>query len=245
MFDCEEISRLYVSVLQEHIADSRVNTADIRIGIQNMKEVYKPDPTYLSSTIVDVANYNDVAHRCAYLHKYAPLHTALVAEMLSRAILEDPQLYKELIHNNNSGSFNLCCLGGGPGTDVIGVLAVLNACFGLFQVSATIIDCMVNWNETFASMISELRYGNYGSLGVSVSDQYFQWNYLEHNLLGKMTDQVNRAISRAHLITMVKFVSASACKDTPMMIKVTFVMDTNLFNSYHSLNNSCLIHFTH
>ncbi|GFU23847.1 uncharacterized protein NPIL_457331 [Nephila pilipes] len=220
MCDSAVISRLFSTVLQEHVRYYDVNSADIRAGIQNMKEVYKPEPGSLSSGILDVANYNDPAHRCAYLHKYAPLHTALVADMMKRAIYQNPELFADFIIN--FGSIKICSLGGGPGSDIIGVLAVLTEIFGLFQVSATVIDCMPKWKETFIALIHELRVGNYGTLGECVSEQYFEWSYIGNNLLGKMTNQVQNGIQAANLVTMVKFVSAAACKDTSTMIKKIF-----------------------
>ncbi|GFS50713.1 uncharacterized protein TNCV_2042661 [Trichonephila clavipes] len=217
MCDAGVISRLFSTVLEEHLRKYHVNSADIRTGIQNMKEVYKPGAGNLSSETLDVANYDDPAHRIAYLHKYAPLHTALVADMVRKAIYEHPKLFYDFIIN--FGCAKICSLGGGPGSDVIGVLAVLSEIFGLIQVSATVIDCMPEWKQTFYALIKELRYGNYGILGESVTEQYFEWSYMGNNLLGKMTNQVNNAIQSANLVTMVKFVSAAACKDTSSMIK--------------------------
>ncbi|GBM98941.1 hypothetical protein AVEN_265687-1 [Araneus ventricosus] len=220
MCDSAVILRLYSCVLHEHKIKHKVNEADIRTAIQNMKEVYKPNPGSLSDSIVFVADYNDAGHRCAYLHKYAPFHTALVADMLVRALQQNPKVFRDLIYP--SGQINICSLGGGPGSDIFGVLSVLNAAFGLFQVSATVIDCMENWKDMFYELVSELRYGDYGALGECVDEQYFEWKYLQHNLLGKMTSQVNQSIARANLVTMIKFVSASSCKDTPAMIRKIF-----------------------
>ncbi|XP_055940573.1 uncharacterized protein LOC129971113 isoform X2 [Argiope bruennichi] len=220
MYDPVVILRLYSSVLHKHKREYDVNEADIRTAIQNMKEVYKPNPGSLANPTVSVADYNDAAHRCAYLHKYAPFHTALVADMLGRALQQDLNAFQDLIYA--SGPMNICSLGGGPGSDIFGVLSVLNATFGFFPVSATVIDCMENWRDLFYELINELRYGNYGALGECVGGQYFDWKYLQHNLLAKMTNQVNTAIARANLVTMIKFVSASSCKDTSAMIKKIF-----------------------
>lgn len=229
MCDSDVILRLYSCVLHEHKINYRVSDTDVRTGIQNMTEVYKPNPSSLSATTVYLADYNDAGHRCAYLHKYAPFHTALVADMLQRALYENPKMYKDLIYP--SGRINICSLGGGPGSDIFGVLSVLKETFGNFQTSATIIDCMESWKNIFHELISELRYGNYGSLGECVSEQYFEWKYLQHNLLSKMTDQVNSAIGRANLVTMIKFVSASSCKDTAAMIRVCYLLVNSIIET--------------
>ncbi|CAL1274664.1 unnamed protein product [Larinioides sclopetarius] len=229
MCDSDVILRLYSSVLHNHKIKYKVNEADIRTAIQNMKEVYKPTPGSLSDAIVYVADYNDAGHRCAYLHKYAPFHTALVADMLERALQQSPKEFKKLIFP--LGKINICSLGGGPGSDIFGVLSVLNAKFGFFQVSTTVIDCMEKWKYMFHELVSELRYGDYGALGECVGEQYFEWSYLQHNLLSKMTNQVNQAIARADLVTMIKFVSAASCKDTSAMIRVFSIFIKVAFGS--------------
>ncbi|XP_015924435.1 uncharacterized protein [Parasteatoda tepidariorum] len=219
-FNNDTIRRLFNNVLYEDIRQHQLNHADIRTGIQNMKEVYKPNPSSLSSEFLDVANYNDPAHRCAYLHKYAPLHTALVSDMLNKSMQEVRFILQEIIAD--TGRLEVCSLGGGPGSDVLGVTSVLSAELGFFQFSATIVDCMGDWRYTFAAIIKELRCGSYGLISEFVQPQYFSWNYIGHNLLGKMNNDVNKAIQGANLVTMVKFVSAAACKDTAEMLKKIF-----------------------
>ncbi|XP_035210426.1 uncharacterized protein LOC118184808 [Stegodyphus dumicola] len=221
MFDNSAIVRLYESVLHEDILKYKLNINDIRGGIGNMKQIYLPNPTSLTSETVDVANYNDAAHRCAYLHKYAPLHTVMVYHMINRALIQNFSVFQNTLRN---GCLKLCSLGGGPGSDVLGVLAAMHENFGFNQISVTIVDCMVNWSITFSSIVQELRFGNYGTLGGNFSPQYFNWTYIGDNLLGKMSNKVNQAIAAAEIITMVKFVSAAACKDTYQMIK-------NIFNT--------------
>ncbi|KFM63513.1 hypothetical protein X975_26547, partial [Stegodyphus mimosarum] len=219
MFDNNAIVHLYATVLHEDILKYKLNTEDIRVGIGNLKQIYLPNPTSLTSATVDVADYNDAAHRCAYLHKYAPLHTVMVYHMINRALIQNFSVFQNTLRN---GCLKLCSLGGGPGSDVLGVLAAMHENFGFNQISVTIVDYMVNWSITFSSIVQELRFGNYGTLGGNFSPQYFDWAYIGDNLLGKMSNQVNRAIAAAEIITMVKFVSAAACKDTHQMIKKIF-----------------------
>ncbi|XP_015924438.1 uncharacterized protein [Parasteatoda tepidariorum] len=220
MADNDGIRRLFNTVLHEEIRYHQLNHDRIRNGIQNMKEVYKPNPTSLSSDSVDVADYNDPAHRCAYLHKYAPLHTALVSDMLGKSMQQVKFILQEIILD--TGRIEICSLGGGPGSDILGVISVLSEELGFFQLKATIIDYMDKWKYTFGAIIRELRCENYGLISEFVQPQYFSWNYIGHNLLGKMSNDVNKAIHRANLITMVKFVSAAACKDTAEMVKKIF-----------------------
>ncbi|XP_015924434.1 uncharacterized protein [Parasteatoda tepidariorum] len=218
----DSIKRLFSNVLYEDIQKRQLSQADIRKGIQNMKEVYKPNPSrfHLSSEFLDVANYNDPAHRCAYLHKYAPLHTALVNDMLGKSMQHVRFLLQDILAD--TGHIEVCSLGGGPGSDILGVISVLSTELGFFKFSATIIDCMEDWKYTFSAIIKELRGGNYGLTSVFVQPHYFSWNYIGHNLLGRMTNDVKIALQNAKMVTMVKFVSAAACKETSEMIKKIF-----------------------
>lgn len=221
MIDSNSILMLFQNVLHEHIKCHGINEKEIRKGIQNMAYVYSPRPCHLTLNVVDVANYNDVAHRCAYLHKYAALHTAMVQDMMFRILEQQWKLFKKLI---SSQDFRICSLGGGPGNDIIGIVAALNTLFCTFKVSVTVVDLMEQWKYTFSSLITELGNGNYGMLRTNVAENFLTWNYIGANLLDRMTDPVKTAVSQASLITLVKFVSAAACQDTERMIKVNIFL---------------------
>ncbi|XP_035210428.1 uncharacterized protein LOC118184810 [Stegodyphus dumicola] len=220
MFDNGFIDYLYTRVLHEDIMKSGVNTQDIIIGIENMKKVYTRNSAWLTSESAPLADFNKVAYRCAYIHKYAPLHTAIVYDVIKRALNNNYMPFKNMVLR--SACLRICSLGGGPGCDVLGALAAMHEIFGFLRVSVSIIDIMINWNFTFRSIIHELELPTYGTLGQSFNPQYFDWDYISSNLTGEMNEQVYESIAAADLITMVKFVSATACETTSDMIKEIF-----------------------
>lgn len=217
MLDSSAVQLLFDRVLNEHLCRPGVREQDIRTAVQNIAYVYAPEPASLQSDCLDVANYNDIAHRCAYLHKFGAFHTALVQDAMVKVLEEQCKLFKTV---TTYGDFEICSLGGGPGSDVLGVISVLSAYFGAVKTYVTIVDIMGQWESTFASIINELAYGDYGTLRTNVTDNFLDWNYIGENLLDEMSNPVSKAISQASLITMVKFVSAAACQDTEEMLKV-------------------------
>lgn len=219
MLISESIMVLYSSVLHEDIVNKRLRTQDIRTGVQKMAKDYAPESANFTCSNREFPDYDNAAFRCAYLHKYAPLHTYIVLESMLKFLEQKEEVFRQLL---NSGQLKLCCLGGGPGSEVLGVLTALSVYFDSFKVSVTVIDCMKEWESTFSSLVQELKFGEYGALSQGFkNDNYFQWNYLGANLLDKMTSEVNKAIGTASLVTMVKFVSAASCTTAENMIEVS------------------------
>lgn len=221
----EVIMRLYFKVLTNDVSDNRIRDEEIRAGIQKMAKEYSAEKANFRSDSREFPDYNNAAFRCAYLHKYAPFHTYIVLEVMLKILQENKELFEELV---NSGQLKLCCLGGGPGSEIIGVLFALYAYFKSFKTSVAIIDCKKEWESTFRSLIQELRFGEYGQVSSGLKiDNNFQWSYLGANLLEKMTNAVNSAIGSASLITMVKFVSAASCTAAEVMVEVSAKCHSN------------------
>lgn len=216
MLDSPRIIRLYNNVLNNDMHRFNLSVTSVRTGIDSMREVYKPDKN-LNSDVHILADYNDVAHRCAYLHKYAAFHTAMVRDMMFEAVRMNHRFFYDIIYS--SERFNICCLGGGPGTDVIGVLAALHSVFSYFHTSVTLVDYMVDWSYSFESILRELGSGFYGAFG-SNTYHFLDWRYLGANLLKPLLPDVSEAIGSASLVTMIKFASAAACVDTEIMLQV-------------------------
>lgn len=215
MLDCMDIARLYEKVLISDKRDYKISDEAIRFGIECMAHVYKIG--VLSTERPKIADYTDPAHRCAYLHKYAALHTAMVRDLMGEAVRSNFGFFREVLFSGER--FNLCSLGGGPGTDVIGVLAALHSAFGYFDAAATVVDYMFEWSYSFSSILKELCTGLYGAFGNNVG-YYLKWRYVQANLLKTFQPEVLEALSTASLVTMIKFASAAACQQTRYMIKV-------------------------
>ncbi|KAG8197126.1 hypothetical protein JTE90_011289 [Oedothorax gibbosus] len=213
---------LYQSVLGKEKNFFYVEDERIRAAIQNMKEVYMPNPLWQANPALTVADYNDPSHRCAYLHKYAMCYTGMVCDLLQGAISESNDIY-ELI--NSKRRLRLCSLGGGPGTDVLGSLAAIFACCQYIPCSVSVLDFYAQqWKITFDMLIKELRSGVSHGLKEMVSAPQFKYEFMYANLLSDVetNPQVRQIVSAADIITMVKFISAAACQATSRMVQAVF-----------------------
>lgn len=217
------IVELYNTVYEKQKSKFCVDSGRIRSAIQNMKEVYMPNRNWEYDEISKVANYNDPALRCAYLHKYAMIHTGLMCEVLQSAFG-----HYGIHHDIDSkAKLNLCSLGGGPGTDIVGLLFILREVFGYIQCNVTVIDHAIEWKHVFDSIVSELKTGRYGSVRDMVSGWNFSYDYLSADLLAFSfvnNYKVLQAIKNADIITMIKFISAAACEKTRQMVQVKIVL---------------------
>ncbi|GIY75062.1 uncharacterized protein CEXT_807601 [Caerostris extrusa] len=177
-----------------------VTEEDVQKAIKDMHRIYQGSPDSLSKNSSCLADFNKVAYRCAYLHKYAAFHAALAYETMSRALTENSvALTLDSFHLFRS-PLKICSLGG------------------------VVVDIMAEWKSTLSSVIQELRLGkgNYGTLSQSVSDELFRCSFLAADIQSKMSGLLNKAIGSADLITMVKFVSATASTKTSDMIEKIF-----------------------
>ncbi|KAG8183334.1 hypothetical protein JTE90_023983 [Oedothorax gibbosus] len=218
------ISLLYDAVLRNDVCSNAVTETEIKSAIKNMTEVYKPRLNSLSSTEKHLADYNTVAYRCAYLHKYAAFHSAIVRDVLVTVLNQDRDFFRSLYDKLTTSMLKICSLGGGPGSDIVGIVAALSQ-IASFQCSAKVVDLKADWEHTLGSVVHELRCRDYGLLGQCFQVENFRWEYLMADLLeNEVEDNVTGAIGDADWVTMVKFVSAASCKSTESMLLKIFSM---------------------
>ncbi|GFQ77160.1 uncharacterized protein TNCT_377941 [Trichonephila clavata] len=218
MWNTFDVARLYDNVLHFEIMKNSVNEEDMRRGIQIVRRAYRPQKEQRTRT-ESYTEDNSIAYRCAYLHMYTPVHTAMVYYVMNWALVQEKEYFQSFLHTRRR-SLKICNLGGGPGADLIGVITAFQKEFGYFHTSATIIDIVSEWKDIFGSIINELRYGFYGYF--ELNPQYFEWSFLTANLMDRITGDVNNAINSADFITMIKFVSAVVHQNATGMIKNIF-----------------------
>ncbi|KAF8787566.1 hypothetical protein HNY73_009148 [Argiope bruennichi] len=223
MLHSSQLIHLYTRVLEDTSFVNNVNEKDMKQAIEHMHKIYRGSANSLSKNLNYLADFNEVTYRCAYLFKYAPFHTALSYTAMSHALTESSYELRAIL-DSLSGPLKLCSLGSGPGTDVIGVLAAMHDQFGFFPSSVKLVDIMSEWELTFWSIIDELRFGqqNYGSLSESVSEKWFDWSFVTADLQNQISRELTEVLGTADIVTMIKFVSAAACKETTNMIERIF-----------------------
>ncbi|XP_035210906.1 uncharacterized protein LOC118185190 [Stegodyphus dumicola] len=212
---------LYNTVLDKEKCQCNVSDNKIQNAIRNLKDAYMPNHSWESLTETSViANYNDPAHRCAYLHKYAMCYTGMVSTLFEMAINVNADI-REYIDSRKC--LNVCSLGGGPGTDIIGILTVICR-FGNFPAFMTVVDYASEWQITFKNIIKEIKSSFPEHVRMMVSSNYFKYQYLNGDLLSQVTTNSNirNAVMSADIVTMVKFISAAACDKTRKMVKDIF-----------------------
>ena len=220
------ILQFYSRILDEHISRNNVTEKDFCRSVRDMAQVYAPRSLYFLSNVSSrkPADYSIASNRCAYLHKFAPLHTYIVIVAMKDILEKQASLFKIML---NAKQFKLCSLGGGPGSDAVGVLAALYAEFRTFKSSVTIIDFFEEWEDTFNLVTDHLRSAVYGAQWKCLLDNG-DFNYIGADLLRIKTETVNNAINSASLITMVKFISAAAGTGTELMVEVSKSVFYNL-----------------
>ncbi|GFS50568.1 uncharacterized protein TNCV_2041941 [Trichonephila clavipes] len=216
MWNTSDVVRLYANILHYEIMKNSISDGDVRRGIQIVKHAYRPKRERQTST-ESCTEDNSIEYRCAYLHMYTPVHTAMVYYVMNWALVQEREYFQSFLQERRR-SLKICNLGGGPGADLIGVITAFQKEFGYFHTSATIIDIVSEWKDIFGSIINELRYGFYGYF--ELNPRYFEWSFLTANLMDRITGDINNAINSADFITMTKFVSAVIHQNATGMIKV-------------------------
>ncbi|GFV48748.1 uncharacterized protein TNCV_625351 [Trichonephila clavipes] len=215
---------LFSNILEEYLITSDVLEEEITQAIQHIHEVYKGDSREnLSKSPNLMLDFNKVAYQCAYLHKYAPFHAALVYEVMSLALVHNPGIIRATL-NSIKGPLEICSLGCGPGTDAIGALTAMHDQLGFFPCNIKLIDIVPGWEKTFQSVVKELQLENrnYGSLSESINKKHFDWSFLAADLQKEENSELDTLLGRADLITLVKVVSGAVHKKTSAMIKKIF-----------------------
>ncbi|KFM60119.1 hypothetical protein X975_16282, partial [Stegodyphus mimosarum] len=212
---------LYNAVLDKEKFQFNVSDERIQNAIKNLKDAYMPNRWWESLTETSViANYNDPAHRCAYLHKYAMCYTGMVRTLFEMAVNVNADIRYYI---DSKKCLNVCSLGGGPGTDIIGILTVICS-FGYFPAIMTVVDYAGEWQITFKNIIEEIKSSFPERVRQMVSSNYFKYQYLNGDLLSQVTmnSNIRNALMSADIVTMVKFISAAACNKTRKMVKDIF-----------------------
>ncbi|XP_055942662.1 uncharacterized protein LOC129972523 isoform X1 [Argiope bruennichi] len=201
------------------MARHSVEEDDVKTAIRRVKYAYLPQRKWLP--VMYCTNLLErIADCCAYLHLYAPLHTSMVYYVMNFAVSEMREWFRTFL--SICEPLKICSLGGGPGTDIIGVVTALQREFGCFYTSAIILDIISDWNIIFGSVIDEITSGCYADIGKCLTWEFFQWSLITTNLLNEMDPDVDDTIKTADFVIMSKFISAISSRGASKMIQNIF-----------------------
>lgn len=91
-----------------------------------------------------IVEYDSAAHRLAYLYRYATVRAAAAYSVMNKFLLLEEMRSREHLR--------VCCVGGGPGTELIGLSKYLNPASAPPRITATILDKCAGWSETWQAI---------------------------------------------------------------------------------------------
>ncbi|GFR14447.1 uncharacterized protein TNCT_208801 [Trichonephila clavata] len=196
------ISKLYASVIDEEIKRSNIKREKLKIAARAVARSYskkslKKGTTYINYDIPDV--------RCAYMYKYSALHTGMVTKYFRKLIK------KKELKNTFTGSISICSLGGGPGSDIVGIFKALGVIpyYSNRIKKVSILDICDGWHTSFEDIISRLKQGTVKDIPETfINSKKFKHELIEVDLLSPLQENAMEVIVNADIICMVKFVSA-------------------------------------
>ena len=153
--------------------------------------------------------WSDTGYRCAYVYRFFTIHCYLVYRSLQLSLVYSGYLIWESWRWYPV--LRVCCIGGGPGSDVVGLTKFLRD-YSLLQeshIEGTIIDLYREWENSW-NTITEANPNEFPHRVM----------YLRGNILwtdSQLSPDGLFAIRSAHIITVVKFFSTVAAfirKDT-------------------------------
>merc|ERR1712168_229677 len=182
----------------------------------------------MKKTSTDFVDFNVHGTRIAYLIRYFPTHAYAIKHHLSNAlgIIELPggdSIYKDskvmsdwVSQQKDSNIIKIACFGGGPGSDVLGILDFLNEVSPGFCVQLAMFDKFIYWEKTLRKMIDVLVKN-----GVDIKLKFVEVDFLKIDDIMKVIEYVRHA----HIVTMSKFISAIRAYETETKIGLNAVFE--------------------
>ncbi|XP_054712746.1 uncharacterized protein LOC129222285 [Uloborus diversus] len=200
--------KFYNSVIDEECKLYGIKSQMIQPAFKTIGYAYCPKNLNSGETFV---NYDNPRNRCAYLYKFAEFHTSLVCQYFTKFLRKKEG--KEILMSKQT--LEICCLGGGPGTDIIGIFKALAQIphFHKKIVKVVILDICRGWCNSFKIVVSSLLKGKIKGIPADFIDtSKFIADIIEVNLLEPLPVNVVEVIAAADIICSVKFISAICSK---------------------------------
>ncbi|XP_038055864.1 uncharacterized protein LOC119727862 [Patiria miniata] len=125
------------------------NTEIVKQSLRSISNLYKSGLRFANSGLR--SDWNDPANRCAYVFLYLMHHCYLVYGSL--------QYSDEVIRSwRNRSSLKVCSIGGGPGSDLVGLTTFLRM-HGIFprSLECLVFDLYPNWKDTWDTIYTHLQ----------------------------------------------------------------------------------------
>ncbi|XP_038055863.1 uncharacterized protein LOC119727861 [Patiria miniata] len=163
---------------------------EVKIALRKISHMYKGGLSIASSQYR--SDWSNPANRCAYVFLYLMQHCHLVYFSLE-------QCTSRILNSwRNKSNLKVCSIGGGPGSDLVGLTTFLRT-HGIFPPSleCRVLDLYPNWKDTWDTIHQCIP-------------QYFRVAYERCDVVRDMglTVTTHRFIRQADMLTLVKLFSA-------------------------------------
>ena len=144
----------------------------------------------LTNTSRTLVNYEDPARRFAYVYKYVAAHGDYLVQVLEKLAARRDAVFE-------GSSVRVSCLGGGPGSDIVGVLKYLDE----HNETVEKLTCyLLDQEQAWADIWTELNEFLTPHVGLNVNFQAF-------GITNPVSWKNQRKFLQADLFTMIYFVS--------------------------------------
>mgnify|MGYP001262309062 CR=1 FL=1 len=133
-------------------------------------------------------NYQDAATRFAYIYKYVPFHANIMYNVIKGS--------KELQALFTREKLRITCLGGGPGSDLLGILKYCEEADRYPNITFTLLDSVEGWAESWEDVGDKLS-GN-----IRINSVFQRLNVTQPDSWASKAKYLN-----ANIFTMMYFAS--------------------------------------
>lgn len=160
--DCFKLVRPVLEELRTQISSSRGDRTwgDIYDAIRTLRESYNSASAYKR------VDYKGTLAQFAYLHSYAPSRASILFQ-----IMNEHEFLAELVSRE---TLKVASFGGGPGTDVLGVLKLRQRRKGRAIIDVTIYDNEDGWENVWRRIESTTETARYAHVDFCIGDMLGQ-----------------------------------------------------------------------
>ena len=153
---CIQIFKSLGNVLDQSVSDWTLNTGlPLDSFVPQVKEaILRMGNEYYSRKRPEIP-FGDPIYRSAYLYQYAPAN-ALAVEAVLNYDANNQRLISGLLTSKQR--ISLCCLGGGPGSEIVGVAKwIVRQQLGTTQLEVLVTDKYPQWKDQWQSVRDTLN----------------------------------------------------------------------------------------
>lgn len=234
-----DLQIFYHEVISEELDLSKsANVAGVKKALKDVVHAYKKETVDSNASKI---LFDSPEKRCAYVLKHCPCFTSAVAKHFLQLLRRNSGLLEQALCHRQ---INVCCLGGGPGTEAVAITKILDLLKNSvllrnrekIHIRVIEVDISKEWKATAELVLQTVQrhpaFCDSGRIRIT-------FELIKADLTEPLKEEVKIALHEADIITMVYFVSAvngsqAQNKCVPMLQVRIF-----LFLRFNNLSNFC------